>query len=255
MPRHEYTNDFRSDYPGRSTVDWMRPSAGARYETIEYAPSDSSGIDPTAFRRNAFSFDNRSGHQPKDYRHYDVHGGGSARYAERDSGYTHRGRDNYGSSDRYGGGSMSGGGGDKLSRDAARMRGGGGYESSSSSYHGSGYGSRYESHDDRGYHESSSRSRSGFADFLRSSSSARRDRDRSPTRYFGPDDIGRSSSSRSRRPSMGNGGGYYEGGRGSSRMYGSSGEYTTETITPGGYGSRKRRDSRSSRDRSRFVID
>lgn len=253
MPRYEYTNDFRSNYPGRSTVDWMRPSSGARYETVEYAPSDSRGIDPTSFRKNAFSFDTRSGQQPKDYRHYDVHGASSWRYADRDSGYTQRRRDNYGSSNRYGGSS----GGDKLSRDAARMRGGssvgGGYErGSSSSYYGSGYGSRYDSH------ESSSRSRSGFADFLRSSSSARRDRDRdrdrdySPARYFGPDDIGRSSSSRSRRPSMGYGGGYdYEGGRGSSR-----GESRTETITPGGgYSSRERRSSHSSRDRSRFIID
>lgn len=246
MPRSEYNNDFRSHYPGRSTVDWMRPSTGARYETVEYAPSDSRGIDPTSFRKNAFSFDTRSGQQPKDYRHYDVQGGSSSRYAERDSGYVHRGRENYGSSDRYGGG-----GGDKLSRDASRMRSGagGGYDSyDSSSYRGSDYGSRYESRDDRGY-ESSSRSRSGFADFLRSSSSARRDRDRSPTRYFSPGDIGRSSSSRSRRPSMGYGSGYEERGRGSSRAHGSSGEYMTETITPGGYGS----SSRSSRDRSRYI--
>ena len=263
MPRDvNNTNDFRSNYPGRSTVNFTR-AAATRYTTVEYSPFDSSGIDPTAFRKNAFAFDSRVGHQPRDYRHYDVHGG---TYGERDSGYTQRGRENFGSSDRYGGS-----GGDKLSCDAARMRdAAGGYDSSSSS---SGFGSEYRvpltrrnSKGGRSRFDSSppasrydspapSRSHSRFEDMLRSRthsgsrSSSRHARDHSPpAKYFGPDDIGRASSPYSTPSSMSQDWGYgYGGGCGSKGAHGSSGPYQTRIVTPGSgdYGSGSRRGSRS----------
>ena len=279
MGRGRYTEDSASYYPGSSHVDWSGSSSRG-YSTVQYSPSDSSGMDPTSFRRNAFSFDRQSGPQPRDYRHYDVHGG---TYAGRDSGYSQRATNgDYG----YG---FSSGGASALARDAERMRMGGSsssrsrYASDASSHfdservhlsrRGSG-GARFDSMSST----TSGRSRSRFADFLSGSSSGRSSRTRdhsspssrsSSSRFFGPDDVGRGSLSSSRRPSFsGSGyGGRYEtssrpsySGRGyggsfdSDGGYGSSGGYRTEIITPGG-GGYSRSGNSSRRRQGRFEID
>jgi len=246
MPGGPYTDDFRSGYPGSSSVNWFSPSR--REGSRTYSPMDSSDIDHRQFRRDAFSFDRRTGAHPRDYEHY---GGGY--------------------------------GGDRLASEASRMRSRSGstsggysrrpsYSSSSRDYESS---SRYPSSSRYGDDDSSSRSRSRFADFLSSSSSGRRNRSppreraRSPRsssrtglssryasedtygsrsgssyKYYSPEDVGRSSSRIGSRSGSRSGSSYEYfspddvGRRSSSRRpsysYGSSGGYNTYEVRPSG---------------------
>lgn len=235
-----------SYFPGSSTVDYSRSSS--RYGR-DYSPSDSRGIDPTYFRKNAFAFDVQSGQQPKDYKSYDIHSRSGSSSRDRLAEDVSRLR--MGSS--YGGGSSYG----PEYRSSSSRRPSFStpdYERSSSRYgSSSGYGSSSRYGDDDRYSPRGSQSRSRYDDFLSSSSSGRRARSppRSSSRsssssykYFLSDDVGREYS---RRPSY------------SSR----SGSYSTYEIKPSssrrgsesGYYESSGRGSSSRRERGRFDID